>query len=79
MTDEEAKSLSTDDIVFLTKQQLMRDEFNLTPEQEDELKNIQTRLQQKVKVSDKKEIAQTVASIILAPNVKSFFGGVAEG
>jgi len=79
LTQAEAQSLSNMDYKFLTKKDLSRNSFDLTPEQESELEQIQTKLGGKLKRKEKQAIASQIASILMSPGVQGIFGGAMEG
>ena len=79
LTDEMAKKLSNDSVTFMTKKQIRRNQFEITPEQRQELVGLRSRAEQTLRKKDKQEIADRVKAIILSPNVQSVLGGGIEG
>ena len=79
LTDEMAKKLSNESNTFMTKKQIRRNQFDVTPEQRQELLGLQSRAEQVLRKRDKQEIADRVKAIILSPNVQSVLGGGIEG
>lgn len=79
LTPEMAKSLSNDQFTFMTKQQIRRNQFELTDEQRQELVSLRSRVEGKLRKADKQEIAERIKAIILSPNVQSVLGGGIEG
>jgi hypothetical protein len=79
LTPENAKSLSNDQYTFMTKDQIRRNQFDLTDEQRQELVSLRSRAEGKLRKADKQEIAERIKSIILSPNVQSVLGGGIEG
>jgi len=79
LTPEMAKSLSNDQYTFMTRQQIRRNQFDLTDEQRQELVGLRSRAEGKLRRRDKQEIAERIKSIILSPNVQSILGGGMEG
>jgi hypothetical protein len=79
LTDEMAKKLSNESNTFMTKKQIRRNQFEITPEQRQELLSLQSRAEQVLRKRDKQEIADRVKAIILSPNVQSVLGGGIEG
>tara|TARA_R110000824_G_scaffold363616_2_gene551642 strand:+ start:77 stop:2086 length:2010 start_codon:yes stop_codon:yes gene_type:complete len=79
LTDEMAKKLSNDQYTFMTKKQIRRNQFDVTPEQRQELAGLRSRAEQRLRKRDKQEIADRIKAIILSPNVQSVLGGGMEG
>ena len=79
LTDEMAKSLSNEQNTFMTKQQIRRNQFDLTDEQRQELVGLRSRAGDRLRKRDKQEIAERIKAIILSPNVQSVLGGGVEG
>ena len=79
LTDEMAKKLSNESTTFMTKKQIRRNQFDVTPEQRQELAGLRSRAGQRLRKRDKQEIADRVKAIILSPNVQSVLGGGMEG
>ena len=79
LTDEMAKKLSNESNTFMTKKQIRRNQFDVTPEQRQELAGLRSRAEQRLRKRDKQEIADRVKAIILSPNVQSVLGGGIEG
>ena len=79
LTPEMAKSLSNDQHTFMTKDQIRRNQFDLTDEQREELAGLRSRAEGKLRKADKQEIAERIKAIILSPNVQSVLGGGIEG
>jgi len=79
LTDEMAKKLSNESNTFMTKKQIRRNQFDVTPEQRQELAGLRSRAGQRLRKRDKQEIADRVKAIILSPNVQSVLGGGMEG
>jgi hypothetical protein len=79
LTPEMAKSLSNDQYTFMTKDQIRRNQFDLTDEQRQELVGLRSRAEGKLRKADKQEIAERIKAIILSPNVQSVLGGGIEG
>ena len=79
LTDEMAKKLSNESNTFMTKKQVRRNQFDVPPEQRQELLGLQSRAEQRLRKSDKQEIADRIKAIILSPNVQSVLGGGVEG
>jgi DNA-directed RNA polymerase subunit F len=79
LTDEMAKKLSNESNTFMTKKQIRRNQFDVTPEQRQELVGLGSRAEQRLTSDDKKEIAERIKAIILSPNVQSVLGGGIEG
>ena len=79
LTPEMAKSLSNDQYTFMTKDQIRRNQFDLTDEQRQELAGLRSRAEGKLRKTDKQEIAERIKAIILSPNVQSILGGGVEG
>jgi len=79
LTPEMAKSLSNDQYTFMTRQQIRRNQFDLTDEQRQELVGLRSRAEGKLRRRDKQEIAERIKAIILSPNVQSILGGGMEG
>jgi hypothetical protein len=79
LTPEIAKSLSNDQYTFMTKDQIRRNQFDLTDEQRQELVGLRSRAEGKLRKADKQEIAERIKAIILSPNVQSVLGGGIEG
>jgi hypothetical protein len=79
LTDEMAKSLSNEQNTFMTKQQIRRNQFDLTDEQRQELIGLRSRAGDRLRKRDKQEIAERIKAIILSPNVQSVLGGGVEG
>ena len=79
LTDEMAKKLSNESNTFMTKKQIRRNQFDVTPEQRQELAGLRSRAEQRLRKRDKQEIADRIKAIILSPNVQSVLGGGVEG
>ena len=79
LTDEMAKKLSNDQYTFMTKKQIRRNQFDVTSEQRQELVNLRSKAEQRLRKRDKQEIADRIKAIILSPNVQSVLGGGMEG
>lgn len=79
LTPENAKSLSNDQYTFMTKDQIRRNQFDLTDEQRQELISLRSRAEGTLRKRDKQEIAERIKAIILSPNVQSVLGGGIEG
>ena len=79
LTPEMAKSLSNEQHTFMTKDQIRRNQFDLTDEQRQELVGLRSRAEGKLRKADKQEIAERIKAIILSPNVQSVLGGGIEG
>ena len=79
LTDEMAKKLSNESNTFMTNKQIRRNQFEITPEQRQELVGLRSRAEQVLRKRDKQEIAERIKSIILSPNVQSVLGGGIEG
>tara|TARA_Y100000592_G_scaffold30536_2_gene48589 strand:+ start:1897 stop:3960 length:2064 start_codon:yes stop_codon:yes gene_type:complete len=79
LTDEMAKKLSNESNTFMTKKQIRRNQFDVTPEQRQELVGLRSRAEQRLRKRDKQEIADRIKAIILSPNVQSVLGGGVEG
>ena len=79
LTSDEAEKLSTDDYTFMTKDQIRRNQFDITDEQRQELLSLRARAEGRLKRDDKQDIAERIKAIILSPNVQSVLGGGVEG
>ena len=79
LTDEMAKKLSNESNTFMTKKQIRRNQFDVTPAQRQELAGLRSRAEQRLRKRDKQEIADRIKAIILSPNVQSVLGGGMEG
>ena len=79
LTPDEASKLSTDDYTLMSKDQIRRNQFEITDEQRQELLSLRARAEGRLKESDKKDIAERIKAIILSPNVQSILGGGIEG
>jgi len=79
LTDEMAKKLSNESNTFMTNKQIRRNQFDVTPEQRQELVGLRSRAEQRLRKRDKQEIADRIKAIILSPNVQSVLGGGVEG
>jgi len=79
LTPENAKSLSNEQYTFMTKDQIRRNQFDLTDEQRQELSSLRSKAEGKLRKRDKQEIAERIKAIILSPNVQSVLGGGIEG
>ena len=79
LTADEASKLSTDDYTLMSKDQIRRNQFEITDEQRQELLSLRARAKGRLKRDDKQEIAERIKAIILSPNVQSILGGGIEG
>jgi len=71
--------MSNDQYTFMTKNQIRRNQFDLTEDQRKELVGLRSRAEGRLRKTDKQEIAERIKAIILSPNVQSVVGGGVEG